>query len=37
MDTAVTLKRRIEFLLSLLMAKLETLAIQREVRDIGTR
>ena len=37
MDAAVTLKRRIEFLLSLPMAKLETLAIQREVRDIGTR
>lgn len=37
MDTAVTLKRRIEFLLSLPLAKLETLAIQREVRDIGTR
>ncbi len=36
-DTAVTLKRRIEFLLSLPLAKLETLAIQREVRDIGTR
>ena len=37
MDAAVTLKRRIEFLLSLPLAKLETLAIQREVRDIGTR
>ena len=37
MDTAITLKRRIEFLLFLPMAKLETLAIQREVRDIGTR
>ncbi|MDO1476904.1 MULTISPECIES: arsenate reductase ArsC [Comamonas] len=36
-DTAVTLKRRIEFLMSLPLAKLETLAIQREVRDIGTR
>lgn len=37
MDAAVTLKRRIEFLLSLPLAKLETLAIQRELRDIGTR
>ncbi|WP_445287425.1 arsenate reductase ArsC [Variovorax atrisoli] len=37
MDAAVTLKRRIEFLLSLPLAKLETLAIQREVREIGTR
>ncbi|MYZ42525.1 arsenate reductase ArsC [Schauerella aestuarii] len=36
-DTALTLKRRIEFLLSLPLAKLEALAIQREVRDIGTR
>ncbi|MET3375463.1 arsenate reductase [Variovorax boronicumulans] len=36
-DAAVTLKRRIEFLLSLPLAKLETLAIQREVRDIGIR
>ena len=37
MDAAVTLKRRIEFLLSLPLAKLETLAIRRELRDIGTR
>jgi arsenate reductase len=37
MDTAVTLKRRIEFMLSLPMDKLERMAIQREVRDIGTR
>jgi arsenate reductase len=36
-DTAVTLKRRIEFLLSLPLVKLEKLAIQREVRAIGTR
>lgn len=36
-DTAVTLKRRIEFLLSLPLGKLEKLAIQREVREIGTR
>lgn len=37
MDTAVTLKRRIEFMLSLPMDKLERMAIQREVREIGTR
>jgi arsenate reductase len=35
MDTAVTLKRRIEFMLSLPMAKLERMAIQHEVREIG--
>lgn len=35
LDTAVTLKRRIEFMLSLPMAKLEHLAIQHEVREIG--
>lgn len=37
MDTAVTLKRRIEFMLSLPMDKLERMAIQHEVREIGTR
>ena len=36
MDTAVTLKRRIEFMLSLPMAKLERMAIQHEVRQIGS-
>jgi arsenate reductase len=36
MDTAVTLKRRIEFMLSLPMDKLERMAIQREVREIGS-
>lgn len=35
MDTAVTLKRRIEFMLSLPMEKLERMAIQHEVREIG--
>lgn len=34
-DTAVTLKRRIEFMLSLPMDKLERMAIQHEVREIG--
>ncbi|MBU1361913.1 MAG: arsenate reductase ArsC [Gammaproteobacteria bacterium] len=37
MDTAVTLKRRLEFMLSLPIDKLEKMALQREVRDIGTR
>ena len=37
MDTAVTLKRRVEFMLSLPMDKLERMAIQHEMRDIGTR
>jgi arsenate reductase len=37
MDTAVTLKRRIEFLLALPINKLERLAIQHAVRDIGAR
>lgn len=36
MDTAVTLKRRIEFMLSLPMDKLERMAIQHEVRQIGS-
>lgn len=37
MDTAVTLKRRIEFMLSLPMDKLERMAIQHEMREIGSR
>jgi arsenate reductase (thioredoxin) len=37
MDTAITLKRRIELMLSLPLASLDKLAIQREIRDIGTR
>ncbi len=37
MDTAVTLKRRLEFMLSLPIDKLERMAIQREVREIGVR
>lgn len=37
MDTAVTLKRRIEFMLSLPMDKLEHMAIQHEMREIGSR
>ena len=36
-DTAVILKRRIELMLSLPLASLDKLAIQREIRDIGTR
>ena len=35
MDTAVTLERRIEFMLSLPIKKQERMAIQHEVREIG--
>ena len=36
-DTAVILKRRIELMLSLPLASLDKLSIQREIKDIGTR
>ncbi|MCY7316225.1 MAG: arsenate reductase ArsC [Rubrivivax sp.] len=36
-DTAVTLKRRIELMLALPMHSLDKMAIQREIKDIGTR
>jgi arsenate reductase len=36
-DTAIVLKRRIELMLALPLRSLDTLAIQREVKDIGTR
>ena len=36
-DTAVILKRRIELMLSLPLASLDKLAIQREIKDIGAR
>jgi len=36
-DAAVILKRRIELLLSLPLASLDKLSIQREIKDIGTR
>lgn len=36
-DTAVVLKRRIELMLALPLASLDRMAIQREVRDIGSR
>lgn len=36
-DTAVILKRRIELMLALPLASLDQLAIQREIRDIGSR
>lgn len=36
-DTAVVLKRRIELMLALPLASLDRLAIQREVRGIGSR
>lgn len=37
MDTAVTLKRRIELMLALPLDKLDAMAIRREVREIGMR
>ncbi len=36
-ETMITLGRRIDLLLALPMAKLERLALEREVRDIGSR
>lgn len=36
-DTAVILKRRIDLMLALPIASLDRMAIQREIRDIGTR
>ena len=36
-DVAITLKRRIELMLALPLAKLEPLAIQHEIKAIGTR
>ena len=36
-DTALTLKRRIELMLALPLAALDKMAIQREIRDIGSR
>jgi arsenate reductase len=36
-DTAVILKRRIELMLALPLASLDKMAIQREIKDIGTR
>lgn len=36
-DVAITLKRRIELLLALPITKLEPLAIQHEIKQIGTR
>jgi len=37
LDVAITLKRRIELLLALPLTKLEPLAIQHEIKQIGTR
>ena len=37
LNTFVTMKRRIQLMLSLPLASLDSLAIQREVKDIGTR
>ena len=36
-DTAITLKRRIELMLALPLASLDSLSLQRELRDIGKR
>lgn len=36
-DTAVILKRRIELMLALPLASLDRMALQREIRDIGSR
>lgn len=36
-DAALTLKRRIELMLSLPLARLDAMAIHREIKDIGTR
>ncbi len=36
-SAAVTLKRRIELMLSLPLDRLDTMAIRREIKDIGTR
>ncbi len=36
-DTAVILKRRLELMLALPLASLDRMAIQREIKDIGTR
>jgi len=36
-DTVITLKRRIELMLSLPLASLDAMAIHREIKDIGTR
>ena len=36
-DTAITLKRRIDLMLSLPIKSLDSMAIQRQIKDIGTR
>jgi arsenate reductase len=36
-DTFITLKRRIELMLSLPLSSLDRMALQKQVRDIGTR
>jgi len=37
LDTFITMKRRIELMLALPMASLDKMAIQREIKDIGTK
>lgn len=36
-DTFITMKRRIELMLALPMARLDRMALQREIKDIGRR
>jgi arsenate reductase len=36
-DTAIVLKRRIELMMALPLHALDRIAIQREIKDIGTR
>jgi arsenate reductase len=37
LDTFITMKRRIQLMLALPMASLDKMAIQREIKDIGTK
>ena len=37
LDTFITMKRRIELMLALPIASLDKMAIQREIKDIGTQ
>jgi arsenate reductase len=37
MNVAITLKRRIELMLALPIQRLDTIALERQVRDIGKR
>lgn len=37
LDTFITMKRRIQLMLSLPLASLDRMAIQQEIKDIGSR